>query len=540
MSPQAQPDRQNRRRCLRHKVHAPAYATFRGASAGAMLDLNEILNISEDGVAIQCAAPLDVSRSVDLCLDLSESSGQIYTTGHVVWSDSTGRVGMRFPTLPASSLVRLREWLFLNAMAAVSNARSPLTAASRDGSDHPLDRPNYTDVLAAVSAAQREAESLGADLNAVLQLVASRSHALLRATGAAVALAAQQPEFMICRASAGDAPPVGAKLQLGSGFSGECVRTGRLLRCDDAETDSRVDAESCRRLNIRSILAAPVRLGDRVVGILETFSQRAHAFSEHDSAVLQRFAETILAAVNRAARSENLLPPAPAPASFAPPQGSVLFASEAKAKTEDAGLPDSDENPGGVRLPRSLLIILICAAAAISLVLGVILAPWIQSKIHNPAAYAEQTVLASSRAPAQPAATPPPTAVTASLEQLRQLAQKGDPSAENALGIRFAAGDGVRQDDAEAAHWFTKAAEHLNVNAQATLGTRYWVGRGVPQSLTQAYFWTVLARAQGDQDSKMFAQILTTHLTRAQAATIEQQAEQWYRQHQSAKPEAGH
>ncbi len=84
---------------------------------------------------------------------------------------------------------------------------------------------------------------------------------------------------MICRASAGpSAPPVGATLQVGSGFSGECVRTGKMLRCDDAETDERVDRESCRALGIRSMLAAPIRLGEKVIGLLEVFSAEPDAF----------------------------------------------------------------------------------------------------------------------------------------------------------------------------------------------------------------------------------------------------------------------
>ena len=193
---------------------------------------------------------------------------------------------------------------------------------------------NYTDTLTAASAVQREAESLGSDLEAVLSLVASRSQSLLRASGAAIALAAKDPGTMICRASAGpSAPPVGATLQVGSGFSGECVRTGRMLRCDDTETDERVDPQSCRALGIRSMLAAPVRLGERVVGLLEVFSAQPSAFGENDSAVLQRFAETIVAAVNRAVRVHQ---PAPAPAS---PQlfraaGSILFAREPEPNGE--------------------------------------------------------------------------------------------------------------------------------------------------------------------------------------------------------------
>ena len=166
-------------------------------------------------------------------------------------------------------------------------------------------RPDYTDTLSAVTAVQREVEALGADLSGALQLIASRAQTLVRASGAAIALSTANPDTMDCHASAGPgAPPVGARLQVGSGFSGECVKTGRLLRCDDTGLDSRVDRESCQALEIRSILAVPVHVGEKAIGILDVFSEQPNAFSEGDSRALQRLAETVLAAVNRAARAE--------------------------------------------------------------------------------------------------------------------------------------------------------------------------------------------------------------------------------------------
>jgi putative methionine-R-sulfoxide reductase with GAF domain len=536
----------NRRRRVRQKVHAPAYASFSGASRSEMLDLYEILDISEVGVALQCPTPMRIGHQMELCLDLAEARGQVSATARVVWSDSSGRVGLDLPFLTRLALRRLREWLFLNAMAGAANAAS--AALPSTASENSVLRQNYTDTLTAASAVQREAESLGSDLEAVLSLVASRSQSLLRASGAAIALAAKDAGTMICRASAGQsAPPLGATLQVGSGFSGECVRTGRVSRCDDTETDQRVDRNSCRALGICSMLAAPVRMGERVIGLLEVFSAQPGAFGENDSAVLQRFAETILAAVNRAARAHDLSPPPPpSPKPFTPSPGSVLFAHEPEETTDKKDASGNEDKVGGIRLPRAHLYLLIGAAATIFLALGFISAPWIQpwiqEKLQARERSGEHTVLASSKPPQQTAAIPAgPAIATLTPDQLQQLAEKGDPAAEHALGVRYASGDGVRQDDREAARWFTKAAENGNVKAQVTLGTRYWAGRGVPPSLSQAYFWTVLARAAGDKNSKIFAEYLASRMTRQQAAAIEQQADIWYQQRESrAKPAPGH
>lgn len=528
----------NRRSRVRQKVNVPAYVTFTGVTQGGMLDLYEILNISESGLALHCSQPLQADEIVELCLELAESKEQISTKARVVWSDA-GKAGFSFTTLADSSLRLLREWLFLNVLATAAN------------SDSPILHHNYTDLLSAVSAVQKEAEGLSGNLNAILALIAARSRSLLRASGAAVALEKAEDEAraeqdaleMICRASSGaSAPPVGVILQAGSGFSGECVRTGKLSRCDDAEIDERVDRQSCRALGIRSILAAPLRAGDKVIGLLEVFSPEPCAFREHDGTVLQRFAEIIVAAVTGAARgrdsSARPIPPKP----YTAPAGSILFANmPEEAKSETSNEQDDDDNTGGIRLPRAHLFLLIAVAATIFLALGFLSAPWIQpwvqAKLQGHESTGEQTVLASSMPPADTTNLPVsmPTDA-ASLAQTRAAAEHGDAAAENTLGLLYASGDekqGIKRSETDAVRWFTKAAEHGNVAAQSKLGALYWGGRGVPQDSNQAYFWTVLARASGDSSSKVLAPFIATHLTLAERSAIEQQADQWVQQHES-------
>lgn len=131
------------------------------------------------------------------------------------------------------------------------------------------------------------------DLNVELQLMSHRALALTHGTGVAIALA--HNASMICRASLGnDAPPLGCRLDVSSGFSGECARTGNALRCDDSEADPRVDLASCRRLRIRSILAVPILLECRVVGLIEVFAPRPHAFDDGDLAALKQLVQTML------------------------------------------------------------------------------------------------------------------------------------------------------------------------------------------------------------------------------------------------------
>ncbi|HEY5139605.1 MAG TPA: hypothetical protein VIJ25_09880, partial [Methylococcales bacterium] len=51
-----------------------------------------------------------------------------------------------------------------------------------------------------------------------------------------------------------------------------------------------------------------------------------------------------------------------------------------------------------------------------------------------------------------------PNADESVVQQLRIKAEQGDAKAQNDLGVMYANGDGVAQDDKQAAFWFRKAA----------------------------------------------------------------------------------
>jgi hypothetical protein len=142
------------------------------------------------------------------------------------------------------------------------------------------------------------------DLGAALQLLAERAQYITGASGAAIAL--RQGEYMVCRASAGSAAPeLGAHLQINSGLSGESVRLRRILRCDDAESDPRVNRESCRALGIASVVVMPLVHEDKVNGLFELLSDRTSAFEERDLTALERLGEMIQTAVEHAQAAER-------------------------------------------------------------------------------------------------------------------------------------------------------------------------------------------------------------------------------------------
>src|SRR5579863_6705164 len=581
------PPLRTRRLRVRQKVYTPAYASLNGSSSGQILDLSEIVDISEAGMAIQTSFPLEVQRSVNLCLDLTATRACIHTKGEVIWCDGTGRVGISFPQMPDDALRQLKEWLFVNVMVACVNYRADLLSASSSVSSsatlaanplfanqfaalapqgviekqsensalfnwmrqelEPTAPADYTSILTALAAVKREVDALGSDLHGALQLLVKRAQTFTRATGAAIALT--EGASMICRASAGqDAPGPGARFSIGAGFSGECVRSGQLLRCDDSETDPYVDRESCRMLGIRSIIAVPIRWEEAVIGILEVFAPEPYAFSTNDPLALKRLAGIISVAVHRAG-----VPESGAVESGPTEQNSEGQSSMERAYTEDVSEKVSashsaskvgfvpvpaasvdDEFPletsADLPLPRfsrSGKILLAAAAATI-----LFAASWVISP-RDFANYAKSTSASASQPLSKAPVNPPVPVAVGGVEGLRKLAEQGDPAAQFSMGAHYATGEDVPQDYAEAVRWFTMAAEQGHVVSQATLGAYYWAGRGVPQDLVKAYFWSVLAQTGGDEASKYRVSVLASRMSRAQVAAAQQQANDWIKDHQS-------
>jgi hypothetical protein len=304
-----------RRSCMRHKVHGPVFASFDGVTGGMILDL------SEQGLSMQAAAPLEPERRIQFRLDLPNSDSHFETTGYIAWADALGRAGVRFSDLPASARQRLDQWLALNdetpsrnapklcfdrafapgdGVAAGNGTRKTRSVSLEAAFD--MENPSAIVQPAGSTTIQYEFKSLGSDLNTALSVISERARTLLRGTGAAIALVDGSlgrdripSKHMMCRASVGSGgPPLGTRVEVNAGFSGECVRTGKALRCDDTEIDPRVDAEICRHFHIRSIAAAPIRYERDVVGLIEVFSSDSFAFDEGDLAVLERLGQTAL------------------------------------------------------------------------------------------------------------------------------------------------------------------------------------------------------------------------------------------------------
>ena len=538
-----------RRQTVRDSVCLAAFASIEGAGAST------ILNLSEAGMGLQATSPLPAGESsapseVRLSLDLPATQTSIEARGVIAWSDPALRAGVRFLNLAEGQRRLLHEFLSLNA--AAEERKTPTDVPLQDALAIPTGTACSSGVHAAATLEEEPAAAASIEAatpseavkerdisDLALRVVADRARVFTGATGAAVALL--EGDAMLCRAASGESvPPVGARLGLGSGISAECVRTRAVLRCDDAETDPGVDRESCRALGIRSIVVVPVMQGPKVVGVLEVVSSAPNAFANYDQAGLQRIIEQILTG-----RSPQ---PAANPTGNHPANASATgFVDEPSADAEDDHTPialDQSAAPSGMvellenlRRPDSWLMrnrILLGALAGT--VLGLIILS-VSAKLQHhatagvdtsaPAAIARQQV-----APLSQASGPElKKQILKRLSELEQLARSGDAAAQFSLGARYATGDQVQQDYAEAVKWFAKSAEQGHIVSQAALGACYWAGRGVPQDYVRSYMWSSLAKLGGDEASKYRVTVLRPRMSSAQIAEADRLVQIWLRDH---------
>ena len=96
----------------------------------------------------------------------------------------------------------------------------------------------------------------------------------------------------------------------------------------------------------------------------------------------------------------------------------------------------------------------------------------------------------------------------ARLPLLLKHAEHGDALSQYRLGVMYSNGEGVPQDDFEAAKWFKKAAEQGYSDAQAMLGLMHLYGRGVIRDQQKG---CALVRASAEQGDRASIEIYNKH-----------------------------
>ncbi len=100
----------------------------------------------------------------------------------------------------------------------------------------------------------------------------------------------------------------------------------------------------------------------------------------------------------------------------------------------------------------------------------------------------------------------------------RLAAEQGFAGAQSFLAFMYEKGHGVPENDAEAIKWYRLAAEQGMPDAHYNLGLMYAQGHGTPEDLVRAYMWFSVVAAQGGDDGRNSRDVISERLTPEQLA----------------------
>jgi diguanylate cyclase (GGDEF)-like protein len=210
------------------------------------------------------------------------------------WSDAASRT--RAIVLAGSAAVSVLVFAVYLALHTLARQRQAIADAERRASA--IQRAE-TERLARIVKIQNNIVSHVVDLQASMQLITENTQALTSAEGAIVEML--DGEEMEYRAATGTAAPhVGLRLSTASSLSGLCLSQNAVLKCDDSESDPRVDRASCRKVGLRSMVVVPLRHNGHAIGALKVVSSRVSAFSDEDVTTLELMAGLLSATMSEA------------------------------------------------------------------------------------------------------------------------------------------------------------------------------------------------------------------------------------------------
>jgi len=157
---------------------------------------------------------------------------------------------------------------------------------------------NFALTLAQIVEIQHQVQVRHLELENVMSLVAERLSQFSGASGAAIGIL--DGKRVRYRAAAGAMVlPAGTEVPLEKALCVDCLRTGNVLRCENVNTEGRINQEACRRRGILAMLAVPVFHDGVVAGSLELYFPETRTFTEEDVHPCQLMAGLVAEALAR-------------------------------------------------------------------------------------------------------------------------------------------------------------------------------------------------------------------------------------------------
>jgi GAF domain-containing protein len=175
------------------------------------------------------------------------------------------------------------------------------------GPDRPAGDPVARDAAAVAEALSVALAPVGEDL---VSWTARTARAVFGAAACSIALLTDDGAELVFTTSSGGSPDItGLRLPAGEGIAGWVATTGQPLAVDDLERDPRFAASfaSSTGFTPSAILAAPIELDDRLLGVIEVLDRDSgRAGSDEDLALLTLFGRQAAVALDATARSRRI------------------------------------------------------------------------------------------------------------------------------------------------------------------------------------------------------------------------------------------
>ncbi len=108
------------------------------------------------------------------------------------------------------------------------------------------------------------------------------------------------------------------------------------------------------------------------------------------------------------------------------------------------------------------------------------------------------------------------------MTELWPAARSGNADAEELIGVMYAMGLGVPQDDERAFEWYLRSSMKGHPGAQSGVGWYYEVGRGVEKpDLVRAYMWYNIGAYGGNELGDKNKQLLANGMDAAQLVELQ-------------------
>jgi hypothetical protein len=155
--------------------------------------------------------------------------------------------------------------------------------------------------LSAIAEFQRSIATGEPGVDRAMHRIADRAREVANAAG--IALALLKGDQLIYRAGSGSAADyVGRSVTAFLSASAQNGTRGEILRVENADTDTRIEADVCRQFGAKSLLMLPIFRDRTLAGVLEVLFDEAHTFQDREVRAYRLMAGLVEEAMSLEAR----------------------------------------------------------------------------------------------------------------------------------------------------------------------------------------------------------------------------------------------